>query len=421
MLRILSLWLSPHARQARIAEVFGDLLEACEHYLHAGLKADAARVLEQLADREELPPETRLHHYQQAHELLGATRAEQRTRLAAKMLPLLAGAPVGSPAFRRRCELLGALGMKQELGAELERDGQFAAAMEVYTQAGLLEEIDRLAEAEARILAGRQRLTEQLEALEAARAGRDRLTELRLLRSIAAEPESAQRAPRALEDLRGLEAALPGPRVCLESEALPLPVQVHAAASLLLGRDADADLRIAAPGVSRRHARLFAHGGRLFVEDLESRNGTYLDGLRVEGYVEVCGLVRLGLGTELELSLSRLASPDGTGPSALLEGRALPRPVLLLSGAVQLGTQGPLRLRHPALKDGALRLVSSEDLVLIAPAPDGPEVLLAGRPLGSAQPPLAGEPVSVGMVPFVLRRLDPAAPAAWNAGAGPWP
>jgi len=47
---------------------------------------------------------------------------------------------------------------------------------------------------------------------------------------------------------------------------------------IVIGRGADCNLRIAAPQVSRRHCFLRIHDGRVTVTDLESCNGTWLDG-----------------------------------------------------------------------------------------------------------------------------------------------
>ena len=53
----------------------------------------------------------------------------------------------------------------------------------------------------------------------------------------------------------------------------------------VLGRDEDANLRIDAPGISRRHALIRVRGGETTLEDLDSKNGTFLRGSRLEGPV----------------------------------------------------------------------------------------------------------------------------------------
>jgi hypothetical protein len=50
----------------------------------------------------------------------------------------------------------------------------------------------------------------------------------------------------------------------------------------VLGRDPGADVRIDVPGVSRRHARIVSAGDRFVLEDLGSKNGTYLGHRRLE-------------------------------------------------------------------------------------------------------------------------------------------
>jgi ABC-type multidrug transport system ATPase subunit/pSer/pThr/pTyr-binding forkhead associated (FHA) protein len=51
--------------------------------------------------------------------------------------------------------------------------------------------------------------------------------------------------------------------------------------SSMVGRDEASDLHLDSPIVSRHHARLVHHGGVVTVEDLDSANGTYLNGTRV--------------------------------------------------------------------------------------------------------------------------------------------
>jgi pSer/pThr/pTyr-binding forkhead associated (FHA) protein len=48
--------------------------------------------------------------------------------------------------------------------------------------------------------------------------------------------------------------------------------------SHVIGRGTDASVWIDAPGVSRHHARIVINGGEATIEDLDSKNGTYVAG-----------------------------------------------------------------------------------------------------------------------------------------------
>src|SRR2546423_1656114 len=49
----------------------------------------------------------------------------------------------------------------------------------------------------------------------------------------------------------------------------------------VIGRDEDAEVRVDRSTVSRRHARVVVSAGGATLEDLGSKNGTWLDGTRV--------------------------------------------------------------------------------------------------------------------------------------------
>jgi serine phosphatase RsbU (regulator of sigma subunit) len=51
---------------------------------------------------------------------------------------------------------------------------------------------------------------------------------------------------------------------------------------ITIGRDPSCDMALASPDVSRRHCRLQLVAGEVFVTDLRSTNGTYVDGKRIE-------------------------------------------------------------------------------------------------------------------------------------------
>lgn len=49
-----------------------------------------------------------------------------------------------------------------------------------------------------------------------------------------------------------------------------------------IGRAADCQLNILCPQVSRHHCELTVHDGRIFIRDLESHNGTFVNGEQVD-------------------------------------------------------------------------------------------------------------------------------------------
>ena len=75
----------------------------------------------------------------------------------------------------------------------------------------------------------------------------------------------------------------------------------------VLGRAADAVVTIESTRVSRRHARIMVSGILATLEDLGSKNGTFLDGRRIEAPTEIND------GDEIEVGPVRLLFRQGTG------------------------------------------------------------------------------------------------------------
>jgi len=75
------------------------------------------------------------------------------------------------------------------------------------------------------------------------------------------------------------------------------------AGSLSIGRAGDNDLHISDQTVSSHHARIFTYLESSYIEDLDSTNGTYLNGKRVQKHtLQVGDIVKVG---KLELEITK--------------------------------------------------------------------------------------------------------------------
>ncbi|MBN1210428.1 MAG: FHA domain-containing protein [Myxococcaceae bacterium] len=77
---------------------------------------------------------------------------------------------------------------------------------------------------------------------------------------------------------------------------------------LTIGRLEGNDLILTEGGVSRQHARLFVEGSKVMLEDLNSANGTYVDGERISGVTPLTAQSQVVLG-DYELKLKAMARP----------------------------------------------------------------------------------------------------------------
>jgi pSer/pThr/pTyr-binding forkhead associated (FHA) protein len=65
---------------------------------------------------------------------------------------------------------------------------------------------------------------------------------------------------------------------------------------LSIGRSTDADVRIEDRFASGIHARLYSRGATYYVEDMNSTNGTFLNGAVLEGEAELTDLDEIKIG-----------------------------------------------------------------------------------------------------------------------------
>ena len=82
----------------------------------------------------------------------------------------------------------------------------------------------------------------------------------------------------------------------------------------VIGRDPQADISLHFPGISRRHARIAIAGDQVTLEDLGSKNGTWLRGQRIVTRTPLCDGDELTIGTVVVT----FRAPT-TGPSSITE------------------------------------------------------------------------------------------------------
>ena len=80
---------------------------------------------------------------------------------------------------------------------------------------------------------------------------------------------------------------------------------------VVFGKHAECDIVISNPKVSRRHARLFEKNGGIFIEDLKSTNGTFVNDATITGEQELKSGDRLRVGgVEISVERSPKAAAD---------------------------------------------------------------------------------------------------------------
>jgi hypothetical protein len=150
----------------------------------------------------------------------------------------------------------------------------------------------------------------------------------------------------------------------------------------VIGADTNATVRVARPGISRRHAIAKYDGSHWVVQDASSRNGTYHDGARIQ-VLDVTGptQIRLGHPSEGELieltptssktastsPTSRASATGATPPPSATSSAAAPA-----SAATAASAAAPAR--HAALPSQASRTrVSPSAAITPAAAPAAAE------------------------------------------------
>lgn len=79
----------------------------------------------------------------------------------------------------------------------------------------------------------------------------------------------------------------------------------------LIGRAADNTIMLTHETVSAHHARLSFHGGQWWLEDLDSRNGTTVNNIELEGPIVITYEDHINFGQVAAQLVSGLPNPEG--------------------------------------------------------------------------------------------------------------
>ncbi len=121
-----------------------------------------------------------------------------------------------------------------------------------------------------------------------------------------------------------------------QARSWPLPPS----GAVTIGRDAKADVRIDSAAVSRRHARIHTKGRLVAIEDLQSRNGTRVNGERVSDEHA------LGYGDVITMGdvITVLEEQDGQTPDTHADDELPPDGIVLEIGERTLLVADPVML-----------------------------------------------------------------------------
>jgi len=132
---------------------------------------------------------------------------------------------------------------------------------------------------------------------------------------------------------------------------------------IVLGRNPDCDIVVEAGAVSRQHARLLVVGGKYYVEDLQSRNGTFVNNSRVFGRqplrdgdeVRICDLVFVfDEGAAVEETRDGGTVYLDNGPAMMVDDRWLGSSTVMSKLEVSKGQTGSRLAVQPEAKLKAL-------------------------------------------------------------------
>ena len=148
-----------------------------------------------------------------------------------------------------------------------------------------------------------------------------------------------------------------------QGREFPLPPDLN----IVIGRVNDADLLLLDEKISRKHAKISTHGGRVMIEDLASRNGTFVNGVRIrsvelqEGDQIVVGSSTIKLASISEVR-PRSAQPGVAAGLAAPTGAATAFSPLISGSIHEMPLPDLLQLFSSSRKSGVLTIRSDQGI-----------------------------------------------------------
>jgi len=148
-----------------------------------------------------------------------------------------------------------------------------------------------------------------------------------------------------------------------QGREFPLPPDL----TIVIGRVSDVDILLLDEKVSRKHAKISTHRGQVVIEDLASRNGTFVNGTRIRSVeLKEGDQILIGTSTMKLMSLSEARSrPLQPAAPTVVPAPSSPVPVVLalLSGSIhEMPLPDLLQLFSNSRKSGALTIRSNRGI-----------------------------------------------------------
>lgn len=325
------------AKAAKQCELRGDLPRAVELYVAAGAPNEAARVMLLRGDSDP-EPRARLQHFTQAASVatdadLKVLARKKRATLVIALATDFSHSAVGRRDMAEAADELMELGEGRDAAKAYRALGDKAGEARALELAGDVEELEYILSEQAMVERAAARKQEDAQRVSDLIAQGNRREAMALAETLQKLTTNALDAGQvalldAAREAAGRRCRGPIIRVLLGGERITFIVGVK---ELVIGRS-DAMLTISSPALSRQHLRITKSEGDFAVEDMKSRNGTLLRGMKITGSVPVGAQLDLKLGGEIPLTLL----PSKRAPGAL-ELQVGGEHYVVAFGAVPLG------------------------------------------------------------------------------------